>query len=458
MQTSLNKELILILDAKEKRTALKIEFAGKGLNSLTLTLNIPGIPKSNELINEFFRNTLKELKNYLIAHRVKVLFHNEIIVTDHAGDFYLLPFEDGNFISPEKMKEITENFEKKHKLGRLIDIDIFCRNKGHLSSKFDKFCYFCGKHSAISCMRNKRHSYSEIRLKIFSDIQKYLDQKKADEFTYKISALALRSILYEVSLSPKPGLVDFSSSGAHKDMNYYSFLNSSSALSAYFRSFCLAGFQFSGNWKNALPTIRKIGLEAEKAMFESTNGANTQKGIIFLFGISLFAYSYLFAHKKILSKDNFRTTIKKICKNIVANELNAVKNNDATHGEHVFDKFGNAGIRQEAENAFPVIFETAVPFLSSKLKTNTFNNQKVITELLKTALLKIMSVNNDSNILYRSNLITLEKIKKLAQQAVDDYKLYDKLCTYCLEHNISPGGSADLLALSLFIHFVDIDL
>ncbi len=457
MQTNLSKELILILDAKEKRTALKIDFAGKGLNSLTLTLNIPGIPKTNELISNFFKDSINELKKHLIANRVKVLFNSEIITSDNAGDFYLVPFEDNN-IDIKEIKTITENFEKEHLLGRLIDIDIFCRTAGHISSGTEKLCYFCGEHSAISCMRNRRHSYLEMRVKIFSDIEKYLEQKKAGEFARKISALALRSILYEVSLSPKPGLVDFSSSGAHNDMNYYSFLNSSSVLPDYFKAFCLLGFQFSDNLGKALPHIRKIGLEAEEAMLISTQGANTQKGVIFLFGVSLFTYSYLFANKKPLSENNFRNTIKKICKNIVENELSASKNTNNTHGEKVFIKFGNAGIRYEAENAFPVIFETAIPFFSSKLKINSYKNQEEITEHLKTALLKIMSVNNDSNILYRSNLKTLEEVKKLAQESINNHRIYEKLCKYCLKHNISPGGSADLLALSLFIHFVSNEL
>ena len=219
--------------------------------------------------------------------------------------------------------------------------------------------------------------------------------------------------------------------------------------------FCLLGINFSGKWKEVLPKIRKIGLQAEKDMLLATNGVNTQKGLIFIMGISLFAYSYLYGKKQKLTHKNFRNTIKKITKNIVNNELKNSKPNGKTHGEKVFEKYKNAGIRYEVEKAFPVVFETTVPFFKMNLKKETFHNQNELNEILKTGLLKIMAVNNDTNVLYRSNPKILEKIKKLSNQSINNDRMYKKLCKFCDKHNVSPGGSADLLALSVFIHLVN---
>ena len=65
-----------------------------------------------------------------------------------------------------------------------------------------------------------------------------------------------------------------------------------------------------------------------------------------------------------------------------------------------------------------------------------------------------MAVNNDSNILHRSNLDTLKHIQTLAKEAIENSNAYTRLYDYCLENNISPGGSADLLSVSLLLHFV----
>lgn len=455
MKNTVNNSLSLILNAKEKRSALKIAFADKGLNSLTVSLNIPGLTKSNSIINLFFNKVIDELKNHLEANRIILAYDQESSFVDNAGDFYIVPFNDDKNYKPELLKNITEKFEESHSLGRLVDVDIFSSRESHISSGKNKLCYYCKNHPAIYCMRNKTHSYSEMSQKIITDIETYFKNENEEKFIKTISSLASKAILYEVSLSPKPGLVDYYSSGTHKDMNYYSFLNSSSVLSTYFRDFCTAGYHFSSDWKNALPLIRKIGLNAEKSMYEATDKTNTQKGIIFIFGISLFAYSYLYANKKELSVNNFRETVKKISENIVHNELKVVSQKNKTHGEKVFMTFGEAGIRHETEKGFPTIFKTALPFLDKNFDDLFCKNQELTNKILQIGLLKIMSENNDTNILYRSNSKMLIKLKEHSKKAINNDAEYKRLCHFCLKHNLSPGGSADLLALSIFIHFVN---
>jgi len=451
----LDLTLSKVLEAREHRALLRTNIAKSGFDSLSLTLNIPGYPKSNKLLSYFFSNVLEDLVIYLQANRIYIDKKNEIWTTDEAGDFYLVPLTLNKNTELNDLKQLTEFFEEKHKLGRLIDIDIFDKYAKPVSSGKEKPCYFCGKYSAISCMRNKRHSYQEIRNKIFDDISLLLEDKTKENLINKISGLAQRALLYEISISNKPGLVCFEGPGAHKDMNFFSFLNSTTALSPFFKEFCTLGYDYTGTLKSVLPKIREIGLRAEKAMFSTTDQANTHKGIIFLFGISLFASTKIISENTYFSEIIFQETVKKIGKNLVKNELDPL-DDPKTHGEEVFKQYGKigAGIRQEIETGLATIFQTAIPYLSENLKPEIYKDQIQLQKILLHGLLLIMSKNNDTNILYRSNLEKLNHIKELSKRSISDPEAYDLLYNFCNKNRLSPGGSADLLAISLFLHFI----
>lgn len=444
-----------ILDAREKRASLRSKFVNKEVCTLSLSLNIAGYPKSNPLFLSFFNDILGELKPFLQANRIDVESENELTITDEAGDFFIVPFlSSSNDVA--KLKELTETFESTHTLGRLIDIDIFDEEGIPISSGKKKACYFCGEYSAVSCMRNKRHSYKEIRTKLCDDISNYLENKHKELVINTLTSYAAKAILYEISVSPKPGLVSYENSGAHTDMNFFTFLNSSASLTPFFKEFCLLGYQYSGKYEAVLGQIRQIGLRAEKTMFKATDDINTHKGIIFVFGIALFSIAKLVSEKEGYNDDGFRLITKKICKGIVANELLSTRKKAITHGEKVYEKYSiiGGGVRKEVEDGFPSVFQKALTHFDTSLNISSFNNQNEIQQILQTALLHIMSVNNDSNILYRSNLDTLKQFQKLAKEAINNKNAYHKLCDFCIEKKISPGGSADLLSVSLLLYFV----
>src|SRR5690554_5961831 len=96
-----------------------------------------------------------------------------------------------------------------------------------------------------------------------------------------ISELAIKTMLFEVSTTPKPGLVDRSNSGAHKDMDFYTFMESSASLAHTFYQCALSGLEFKGKSLNELMnSLRPIGIEGEKRMYRATKGINTHKGLI----------------------------------------------------------------------------------------------------------------------------------------------------------------------------------
>ncbi|MDR2387007.1 MAG: citrate lyase holo-[acyl-carrier protein] synthase, partial [Deltaproteobacteria bacterium] len=119
------------------------------------------------------------------------------------------------------------------------------------------------------------------------------------DLAQELGALAAQSLIYEVSRFPAPGLVSPVSNGAHRDMNYYTFVDSLSALIKYFVLMAAAGFS-NRSEQEIFPIIREIGKEAERAMFYKTQGVNTHKGAIFILGLSLAAVA-----KTLYSQESF---------------------------------------------------------------------------------------------------------------------------------------------------------
>jgi holo-ACP synthase/triphosphoribosyl-dephospho-CoA synthase len=451
-----------ILAARDQRAALRGEISTSGQASLSLNLNIPGYPKSDEKIHSCFEQVLIELKRHLLSHRILIDSSKEYCATDEAGDFYLVPLHD-NKVSIKQIKQATEKFEESHILGRLLDVDITNKEGEPISSGKAKLCYFCNEKPALVCMREQNHSYTDIRQKIDVDIDEYLSQIKKDEICKDLAANALKSLLHEVALSPKPGLVDRFSNGSHDDMDFSTFVDSASVLSVYFKEIAEYGFSFTKNdLKDALPELRRIGLLMEEDMFRETHGINTHKGAIFLLGFSLFVSAYL------ISKNNFTyqafvELIKDLNGNLVERELGRkLYNQDQTHGEVCFEKYGNKGrgIRGEIQAGLPCVFQHAIPVLESHLQKEKQINDKILHKSLTHALLALIANNNDSNILFRKGIKVLEELKQKAQTTFvhftdDKFEcLYNDLIDYCEKNHISPGGSADLLAVSYFIFAV----
>ena len=267
--------------------------------------------------------------------------------------------------------------------------------------------------------------------------------------TKRLSSFALKALLYEISLTPKPGLVDKLSNGSHADMNYLTFIDSSVAISRWFDELVLAGFAFlDDDLPKALPVIRNLGLRMETDMFKTTGNINTQKGIIFLMGLSLFACGRIYRRGDRFKTEEFCGIIKGICKDLVRNELIGTVRSDVSHGEAIFRKYGFSGARGEAENGFRTVFEFGLPQLSG---VEELNDQAMIK-----CFLAIASYNNDTNILYRGGQEVLLTFQNLCKFALEDFSdtNYSTVVEFCSNENISPGGSADLLAVSIFLYLV----
>ncbi len=218
----------------------------------------------------------------------------------------------------------------------------------------------------------------------------------------QLVSTALAAMLYEVSVNPKPGLVDPVDAGPHPDMNVFMFIDSAVSLRRYFDECVAAGEQFTGGL-TALPdlfqTIRPAGIEAEKDMFGATHGVNTHKGAIFSLGIMLTAAAFQDRHPKVVPTGNagLMQVIQKMLAALIDHDLANGDMHDVrnlTAGEYQYVKYGFLGIRGEAAAGFPVVMNHAYPFLARRTGS--------INERLLDTLLHILLYADDSNLIKRS--------------------------------------------------------
>ena len=250
---------------------------------------------------------------------------------------------------------------------------------------------------------------------------------------YIIAHLATQALQAELDTTPKPGLVDKDNNGAHHDMDYALMQRSIDTLHPYFVKLALLGFA------DTLPShtsIRDIGIEAEKAMLSATNGVNTHKGALFSMGLAVVAA----AHEK--DTDSLQTTIKALAASF--------PDTNGTHGSKakLLSK-GTTAIKGALDNAregYEMLFAEWLPFYIERRKEHD-------TYTLHKTLLRIMCDLDDTNVIYRTNLATAEEVKQEARALLDSFSkaaLKDMDRRYTAR-NISPGGAADMLSLTIFI-------
>lgn len=287
-------------------------------------------------------------------------------------------------------------------------------------------------------------------------------QKKAisaSQFALKIGNMVYEALIEEANLTPKPGLVDCANNGAHSDMNIFSFYKSAAALSVYMADFVLLGVQYK-NYpaKEILKLIRPLGLLCEKAMFSATHGINTHKGAIFAFGLICVAIGRLFGEKNTYPKtSSICKEVSLICDNIVEKEFNT-DSTIGTAGYKIYKAYGLGGARAEAQSGFKTIQTIALPIYT--VLTNK-NAPKEYCLLL--TLLHLLAKNNDTNVISRGGIEGLALVKDQANMILNKHSTsfeeirndLIKMDQLLIKKNISPGGSADLLAVTYFFSNIE---
>lgn len=270
-----------------------------------------------------------------------------------------------------------------------------------------------------------------------------------NDIIFKLGELATEAMIYEVSCFPSFGLVSPISSGSHTDMDYYTFIDSTTTLNRYFLEMASAGYS-NDPINKIFSNVRKIGEKAEKAMYSKTNGINTHKGMIFVLGLGITASSKILYDKG--NFDDISKLIKNMTSGIVEGELKNLNiKANLTHGEKIFLEYGISGVRGEAEMGFPTVFNYALNLYDSTKELGQ-NNRLVQT------LLGIMSQCKDTTILHRHDYDTLLNLQKNSKNLInlggfnnlDNISKINNLNYHNEKNKISPGGCADLLALTIF--------
>lgn len=269
------------------------------------------------------------------------------------------------------------------------------------------------------------------------------DLKAAMEFVpvstvpYLIADLAERSLRQELDTTPKPGLVDKQDNGAHKDMDYALMSASISALRPYLTRIAVE----SAAEVNAAG-IMSIGIEAEAAMLKATGGVNTHKGALFCIGLSIAAASFLACSTGTVEADSFRE--------LVSRTASRIPSAQSTHGAEAKRNFKVGGALENAREAYPELFTAWLPYYRS-LEGDPYRCHKT--------LLYIMTDLDDTNVLHRRGAEGLSHTKSEAARLLGDFSL-DGLSSMnrdFIRENISPGGSADMLSLTMFIKSIIIN-
>jgi triphosphoribosyl-dephospho-CoA synthase len=266
--------------------------------------------------------------------------------------------------------------------------------------------------------------------------------------------LATKALIKEICLSPKPGLVDMNNSGAHRDMDFQTFIQSIRAICAWFERFYQYG-KTSALHKNQLflAGIRPIGINCEQAMFKATNQVNTHKGGIFAFGLLLGAIGKLEQLNLPINIQSICNEVSSICQGIVQSEL---KQNNLTNsvGEKLFKLHNLTGARGEAESGYATVRNISLPIFQ-QMQKNGYDEETCLLQ----AMLHLLAFNQDTNVVSRGGLDGLtfvqEQSKKLIKQGgVINPKVRENLYhldSELIKRNLSPGGSADLIAITWFL-------
>lgn len=290
---------------------------------------------------------------------------------------------------------------------------------------------------------------------------------------YIIAHLATQALQAELDTTPKPGLVDKDNNGAHRDMDHALMQLSINTLHPYFMRLAFLGFA------DTLPShtvIRDAGIEAEKAMLEATNGVNTHKGALFSMGLAVVAAAYeekkAAANKEERGKEREEEYLSSLQLTIKALAA-SFPDTSGTHGSKAKQlSNGTTTIKGALDNAregYEKLFAEWLPFYNERRKSHD-------AHALHKTLLRIMCDLDDTNIIYRTNVATAEEVKQEARALLasfeEAYAAQDKeKCASAIEEkcasaellalkdmdrryterNISPGGAADMLSLTVFI-------
>ena len=441
--------LMELLDARERRAARQQALLRRfDVTLICFTMNIPGPEKDSPLIRRGFRLGVSLLEGQLAAAGLTPLHREQRCENTGCEALYALN------CSPLTVKAMTVELEDAAPLGRLLDMDVI-RPDGRKVDRQElglvgRTCLICGGPARV-CARSRAHPLEQLR-KITEDILKGA-VREADETT--AARLACQALLYEAAVTPKPGLVDRANNGSHRDMDFFTFQASAAALWPYFAR-CVR----IGSDTRALPPeetfarLRTSGKLAEGEMLRATGGVNTHKGAIFSMGLVCGALGRL--DRPLWRRPEVVLgACAAMTRGLTARDFAGLTAETAvTAGQRQYLQYGVTGVRGQAEAGFPAVLTAGLPRLEEALSRGHSLNDAGCA-----ALLALMAAADDTNLIHRGGLILQRRIAdaltdRLREEPFPEPALLREMDEAFIRRNLSPGGTADLLALTYLLYFL----
>ncbi|MBS9336153.1 citrate lyase holo-[acyl-carrier protein] synthase [Fructobacillus papyrifericola] len=451
-----------VLDNREWRVAKQAQLEARFPKAtvVAVKVNMPGAVKNSATIQQIFQAGWQLFLAELATWEIQQV---QVFASRPTGpEGFVVVAGD---LADVKKKAIA--FEEHFYMGRLFDIDTMAaQSPDYQLSRQDlgfdpRTCLVC-EENAKECAKAKRHDLAEIQAAVNKIYNEYFVIDPIipawDQETVKKAATF--ACLAEAVTTPKPGLVDPVSTGAHQDMDVYSFLDSALALEPYF-GLCLdAGRHFRGSQLTSLlMAIRPSGRRAEEAMFLATGGVNTHKGTIFTLGILIAAYGYASRNQQSPSLSFVQSVVSQMGKDLLSKELPEKVQGGAdrgqgglTAGEEQYREYQLTGVRGEVAGGFAVLGRVG-------LKTLRESTGSRNVRLLNTLMALAKSIT-DSTLIKRAGSpeITAELANWVAHfddlggaETEAGLAYLKDLDKDFIERNLSMGGAADYLVLTAFL-------
>lgn len=435
-----------MLDAREARAARQGQWLRDRTDCclVSMTLNIAGSVKRTPLIEDGFRAGLALVDDTLTNLGLSVLRGEEWLLNTGCEAFRLVQGPAA------EVKRAMVGVEQSCPFGRLLDIDVLGPDRIPLSRTElglpGRRCLVCGDAAQV-CGRSRRHSYQQLWDVTNQLIQTHLMETQAD----RVSALACRSMLYEVLATPKPGLVDRANSGSHSDMDVFTFAASAAAITPYLRNAYLLGCK-SADQASLLAALRGAGRLAEEEMNRATGNVNTHKGLIYSLGLLCAALGRCEATESSLWEE-----VSALARLTMEADFGTQAPSRSTAGQRLYKTLGIGGIRAEAADGFPSVRQIALPVLTRLLDEGMSPN-----DAGAYALLALLGRVTDTNMIARGGTQRAAAAKAAALALLPnldgDLPPLSAVCDLdeqFIRDHLSPGGCADLLAIAFFLYYLN---
>ncbi len=435
-----------VLEGREARQAAQLGLLrAHGLPVVSFTAVSPGPDKDDRIARDAFEAASRAVDAELERRGWGVRERRE--AAGPGGPEFLLAVG----AEPHALKGALVALEERAPLGRLWDLDVVCgptpaglpqilgRRELGLAPRR---CLVCADEAA-ACARSGRHALPVV-LVARRALAAGLDPRDAGPAT----ARAVAALVEEARLTPKPGLVDAATPGAHDDMDLPLLERSAEALRDWFAACWLLGALEPG----AVEPLVTLGIAGEEWMNRVTGGVNTHRGALFGIGLLMAALGAGEASGTAPTASGICARVARLAEPLLEGWLGA-GSRAPSHGAGALATLGLTGARGEAASGFATVQRVALPAYRVRLAATGDRD-----DALRWTLLALIAENADTNLVARGGSAGLAHARAWARgvlaSAPDPETLVGALARADADftaRRLSPGGSADLLAITVLL-------